>query len=191
MWLSEKRQIGLPNLEKGEKPLQNVAYERIERHLKDMIKILFVCHGNICRSPMAQCIFQKKVDDENLSDDFLIDSVALSREEIGNGIYWDAKDVLEKHHIPLIAHKANQITKKDFDFYDYIIGMEDSHVRRLRNMTSEEHYDKLSKLLDYTTCPSDISDPWYHGRFEDTYQEINEGCEAFLKHLQEEGIIGG
>ena len=174
MWLSEKRQIGLPNLEKGEKPLQNVAYERIERHLKDMIKILFVCHGNICRSPMAEYIMKDYIERYSIKD-IEVSSCACTSEEIGNDIYPPAKRCLDKHHIKYDRHYARKITNEDYEYYDEIICMDDSNLYRLNRMFDDN--GKIRKLLD-----RDVADPWYSGDFETTYNDLCFGIEDYLKN---------
>lgn len=146
-----------------------------------MIKVLFVCHGNICRSPMAEFILKKLVQDEGLFNNFEIDSAATSREEIGNDIYPPAKQCLLKHNIPFKRHYARQIAKDDLDYYDYIIAMEDYNIDNLRRTVGDS--SKYSLLLDYTENPKGISDPWYTGDFETAYKEITEGCKDFIDFI--------
>lgn len=146
-----------------------------------MVKVLFVCHGNICRSPMAEYIFKNMVNKLGISNDFEIHSAATSREEIGNDIYPPAKTCLNKHNVPFIRHYARQITNKDLEYYDYIIAMEDFNIQNLNRTVGDS--DKYSLLLDYTDSPGNISDPWYTGDFETAYKEIDKGCKCFLMKL--------
>ena len=146
-----------------------------------MIKILFVCHGNICRSPMAEYVFKKLIQDQGLLDKFEVASAATSREEIGNDIYPPAKNCLTKHGVPFTKHSAKQVTKSDLEYYDYIIAMEDYNVKNLQRMFGDD--EKYSLLLDYTEIPGDISDPWYSGDFETAFKEIEMGCRGFLEKI--------
>lgn len=151
-----------------------------------MIKVLFLCHGNICRSPMAEFILKKLVKEQGIEDNFKIDSAATSREEIGNDIYPPAKRCLAGHNVPFERHSARQVTKQDIAYYDYIIAMEEYNIGNLSRMFGPSYRFKL--LLDFTDCPGDISDPWYSGDFEKAYSEIEEGCIAFLKRINGEPV---
>ena len=146
-----------------------------------MIKILFICHGNICRSPMAEYIFKKLIKEKGLLNQFQVDSAATSREEIGNDIYPPAKKCLAKHGVDFGVHHAKQITATDLTHYDYIIAMEDYNIRNLQRMFGNS--SKYSLLLDYTNKPGNISDPWYSGDFETAYKEIEMGCKGLLEQL--------
>ena len=146
-----------------------------------MTKVLFICHGNICRSPMAEFIFKKLVKEQGPEDAFEIDSAATSREEIGNDIYPPAKRCLTAHGVPFAAHRARQITKADLAYYDYIVAMEDYNIRNLQWLLGDS--EKYSLLLDYTDRPGDISDPWYSGDFGTVYKEIELGCRGLLEHI--------
>ena len=150
-----------------------------------MIKILFVCHGNICRSPMAEYIFKKLIQEQGILEQFKVDSAATSREEIGNDIYPPAKKCLNKHGIPFGKHHARQITDTDLAYYDYIIAMEDYNIKNLQRMFGDS--DKYSLLLDYTNTVGNISDPWYSGDFETAYKEIELGCRGLLNKCSKEG----
>ena len=146
-----------------------------------MIKVLFVCHGNICRSPMAEFVLKKLVKEKGLEDSFEIDSAATSREEIGNDIYPPAKECLIKHNIPFDRHYARQVREKDLDYFDYIIAMEEYNITNLQRIAGKSQ--KYSLLLDYTDKKGDISDPWYTGDFETVYKEIFNGCKCFLDKI--------
>jgi len=148
-----------------------------------MKKILFVCYGNICRSPMAEMIMKKLIKDKNLEDYFYIESAATSREEIGSDIYFLAKKKLLEKGIPIEKRSARQIRIDDYDNFDYIIGMEMSNIRAIKDIIGLDHNNKILRLLDYTDNPRDISDPWITGLFEEAYNDIYEGCETFLDYL--------
>ena len=152
-----------------------------------MIKILFVCHGNICRSTMAQSVFWYMTDKKGLSGCFEIDSAATSTEEIGNPPHYGTAAELRKHNIPLIPHRARQLTKSDYDRYDYLIGMDSANIRNMRRMTGGE--DKIYKLLSFAGLDRDVADPWYTGDFETTYADVVLGCAALLDKL--EGELNG
>ena len=148
-----------------------------------MKKILFVCHGNICRSVMAEMVMRHLVAQAGREDEFVIDSCATSREEIGNDIYPPAKRCLSAHNVPFTRHAARQITKADYDNFDHILCMEEYNIRNLRRVLGEAIMQedamlaepKIGRLLD-----RDVADPWYTGDFEATYRDVVEGCEMLL-----------
>lgn len=154
-----------------------------------MVKVLFVCLGNICRSPMAEFIFKDIVNKNGLGNKFLIKSAATSYEESGNDTYYLAKEKLKEKNIPMTRRKAIRITPKDYKNYDYIIGMEESNIRNIVRIVGADIDNKISKLLDYSDNPRDIADPWYTGNFEIAYNDILEGCNAFLDYLINKGRI--
>ncbi len=149
-----------------------------------MIKILFVCLGNICRSPMAEYVFKDLVDKENLSDDFYIDSAATSSEEEGNGMHYGTRKKLIEKNINFDNHIARKIKKEDYDKYDFIIGMEESNIRNIKKIIGIDTKNKVYRLLDFSKRPRDIADPWYTGNFDITYDDIYEGCNSLLSYIK-------
>jgi len=171
------------------------------------IKVLFVCHGNICRSVMAQYMFQDMVNMEGRGDDFIIDSAATSTEEIGNPIYPPARRLLVAHGTPIGDHRARQMTQADYEYFDYLLGMDDENIHYMLRIASGETgsfygwtgtdryrgdpddllqadpQHKIYKILEYAGKDDSISDPWYDGSFEKTYQDLILGLHAFLDHL--------
>ena len=158
-----------------------------------MIKILFICHGNICRSPMAEFIFKDMLACRGMSDNFYVASAATSTEEIWNGIgnpvYPPAKRELAKHGISCEGKRAVQLQKADYDKYDYLIGMDSANIRNMLRIFGGDPDGKVARLLSYAGSERDISDPWYTGEFGTTYNDVLEGCTAFLRYLQQNGRI--
>ena len=148
-----------------------------------MIKVLFICHGNICRSPMAEFVMKDLVKKAGLASQFHIESAATSREEIGNPPHHGTVNKLRQVGIPLIPHRAVQMTKADYEKYDYLIGMDDWNIRNMLRIAGSDPDHKIRKLLSFTDSERDIADPWYTGNFDETYDDIIEGCEAFLHSL--------
>lgn len=155
-----------------------------------MIKILFICHGNICRSPMAEYVLQDMVQRRKLAAQFQIASAATSREEIGNDVHYGTRRKLREVGIPCPPRAAVQITKRDYNHYDYIIAMDRNNLRNLRWIINGDPAHKVSLLLDYTDHPQDVADPWYTGDFEATYRDVVDGCSGFLNWLEREGRLG-
>ena len=148
-----------------------------------MIKILFVCHGNICRSVMSEFIMKQMLRERGLEGEFVVDSAATSREEIGNDIYPPAKRELDRKGVPYERHYARQITSADYGKYDLILCMERYNLENLARIIPEDPENKIHLLLDYTDDPRDIADPWYTGNFDRTYDDIVEGLEGLFKQL--------
>lgn len=146
-----------------------------------MISILFVCHGNICRSTMAQSILTHMVKEKGLSSAFYIDSAATSREEIGNPPHYGTVEKLRQVGIPLVPHRARQMTRQDYQEFDYLIGMDDANVRNMERIAGGDPEQKIYKLLEFAGSGRAIADPWYTGNFDVTYDDVMEGCEAFLQ----------
>ena len=154
-----------------------------------MIKVLFLCHGNICRSPMAEYLFRDMVQKKGIAGQFHIASAATSREEIGNGVYPPAKRKLASVGISCNMHHARQVTKADYEEYDYLLVAEQYNLRNLQRIIKDDPDHKIYRLLDFCDQPRDIADPWYTGNFDITYDDIMEGLEAFLNHLEKEGLL--
>ena len=148
-----------------------------------MVKILFVCHGNICRSPMAQSVLAHLVRQAGREAEFVIDSMATSTEEIGNPPHHGTVRKLRQMGIPLVPHKATQITWADYARFDYIIAMDDWNIRNLNRMLKGDPEQKVYKLLSFAGSQGDIADPWYTGNFDETFEDVLAGCQGFLKHL--------
>ena len=150
------------------------------------IKILFVCHGNICRSPMAEFILKDMVEKQGLSDQFYIESVATSTEEIGNPPHHGTVRKLKEVGIPVVPHRARQMKKQDYAEYDYLIGMDDWNIRNMNRIAGGDPEHKIRKLLEFAGSTRDIADPWYTGNFDATYADVREGCKAMLVKLAED-----
>ena len=151
-----------------------------------MIKILFVCHGNICRSPMAEFVMKDMVEKQGIAKDFYIASAATSTEEIGNGVHYGTIKKLAEFGISTDGKHAVQLKKSDYDKYDYIIGMDSWNMRNMKRMLPEDKDNKLHLLLDFSANPRDIADPWYTGDFDTTYDDILEGCTALMNKILKE-----
>ena len=153
------------------------------------IKILFVCHGNICRSPMAEFVLKDMVQNRGIADQFEIASAATSTEEIWNGVgnpvYPPAKAELAKHGISCDGKRAVQLKASDYDYYDYLIGMDSMNIRNMGRMTGHPGGSKIYKLLSFAGSDRDCRDPWYSGRFDETYRDVVTGCSAFLDFVME------
>ena len=151
-----------------------------------MIKVLFVCLGNICRSPMAQFVFKHMVEERGLSEQFEIDSAATEsyNEMCHAGIHYNTRDILTAMHIPFEEHYSRRIHPHDYAYYDYILAMDDSNIEDIQSIVGVDTDNKIHRLLDFANKPRNIKDPWYTGNFDETYWDIVEGCDAFLKYLK-------
>lgn len=154
-----------------------------------MIKILFVCHGNICRSTMAQSVLTYMVKERGLENLFYIESAATSREEIGNTPHYGTVNKLRQVGIPVVPHRAVQMTKADYNKYDYLIGMDGANIRNMNRIAGGDPEGKIFKMLEFAGSGRDVADPWYTGDFDATYRDVVDGCEGFLSYLCSEGKL--
>lgn len=145
--------------------------------------ILFVCHGNICRSPMAEFVMKQLVHEVGRDAEFYIESAATSTEEIGNEVYPPARRKLAEHHISCKGKTARQMTRNDYSRFDLLIGMDDWNIRNMTRICGGDPEGKIKKLMDYTNRPGDVADPWYTGNFEATWRDVLEGCQALLSQM--------
>ena len=157
-----------------------------------MIKILFICHGNICRSPMAEFIFRRMAEERHAAHRFTVASAATSTEEIrpdgtGNPVYPPARAELKKHGIDCTGKRAVQLRREDYGKYDLLVGMDRENVRNMHRILGGDPEGKIRMLMDYTSRPGDVADPWYTGDFGVTYRDIAGGCAALLEKLWKEG----
>lgn len=163
-----------------------------------MFRILFVCHGNICRSPMAEFIMKDLVKKQGLQDSFMISSAAVSREEIGNPVYPPARRKLQEHGLSCEGKTARQMQRQDYDRYDLLIGMDSGNIRGMLRICGDDNMHnslriccdgknngswKVRRLLDFTDHPRDIADPWYTDDFDAAWRDIEEGCIALLQQV--------
>ena len=150
------------------------------------MNIMFVCHGNICRSPMAEFMFTDMIKRRGLEAEFVVESSATSTEEIGNGLYPPAAEILREYGVPTAPHSAVQFKKEDYDYYDYIICMDGYNIRNLMRIVGSDPQKKIFKLLDFAGG-GDIADPWYSGGFNKTYSDIMRGLKGFLREIKKDG----
>ena len=155
-----------------------IGFER-----EKMTKILFICHGNICRSPMAEFVMKDLVGKRGLEAQFKIASAATSTEEIGNPVYPPARRKLAEHGIGCEGHAARQLRRSDYRDWDYLVGMDGANLRNMNRICGGDPQKKLSLLLDYTGRPRDVADPWYTGDFDRTWEDVNAGCRALLDYI--------
>lgn len=153
-----------------------------------MIKVLFICHGNICRSPMAEYVMKDMVRKAGCEAEFEIASAATSREEIGNDIHRGTKAKLREQGIAFEKRQARQVTKKDYEEFDYLILMDRENKRGLSRIISADPYNKVHMLLGFAGKDRDIADPWYTGNFDETYDDVVTGCQAFLQSLAKQNL---
>ncbi len=148
-----------------------------------MIKILFVCHGNICRSPMAEFVMKDLVRKAGLEDKIFVDSKACRRDELGNDTYYGTKEILRKKNIPFTKRRATQVNAEDCRNFDFIIGMDFENMRDLRKIADEDSQGKIFMLMTFAGENREVADPWYTDDFETTYKDVSEGCMALLNFL--------
>ena len=147
-----------------------------------MVRILFVCHGNICRSPMAEFVMKDLVRKAGLEDAFYIESAATSTEEIGNDVYPPARRKLAEHDISCKGKTARQMTRRDYERFDLLVGMDSWNIRNMKRICGGDPDGKIRQLLDFTNRPGDVADPWYTGDFEATWRDVSEGCQCLLTY---------
>ncbi len=157
--------------------------------MEKQIRILFVCHGNICRSPMAEFILREKAKELGLEDTVIVASAATSEEELGNPVDPRAAAILHAHGIDCAEKRARQMCKCDYDAYDYLIGMDRMNVANMRRIAGGDPCGKMCRLLDFAANPRDIADPWYTGDFNAAFADICEGCTALLKRLKAQRLV--
>ncbi len=148
-----------------------------------MIRILFICHGNICRSTMAESVFTHMVNEKKIEHLFDISSAATSTEEIGNPPHHGTVSKRRREGIPLVPHRARQMTKRDYEYYDYLIGMDTANIRNMNRIAGGDPEEKIYKLLSFAGSGRDVADPWYTGDFDETYRDVCAGLAGFLKFL--------
>ena len=149
-------------------------------------RVMFVCHGNICRSPMAEMVLLSMLSERGLSDDFVVASSATSCEELGNPIYPPARRELARRGIPMREHRATRLEAADYDRYDVLVGMDGRNIRNMHLMLGGDPEGKIIRLLDLTDKPGDVADPWYSGDFATTYEDVVRGCRALIGYLLSE-----
>lgn len=149
-------------------------------------RVLFVCHGNICRSTMAESYMTYLVKTKGLEDLFEIQSAATSREEIGNGVHYGTVQKLRQMGVPVVPHRAVQMTVQDYAYYDYLIGMDTANIRNMNRIAGGDPQGKIYKLLTFAGIGRDVADPWYTGDFDATYEDVSLGCEKLLEFLKQE-----
>ncbi len=153
-----------------------------------MYKILFVCHGNICRSPMAEFVLRDMLKNRGISG-VEVASAATSTEELGNGVHRGTRAVLHSLGIDCSFKRARQMTRADYDEYDLLLGADSRNIINMKLIAGGDDETKIMRLMDFTQRPRDISDPWYTGDFDTTYADVREGCEALIKWLREQNIV--
>ena len=154
-----------------------------------MIKVMFVCLGNICRSPMAEFVFKDYVRKQGKEDEFYIESSATSNEEYGNPVHRGTVRKLNEEGIPMTPRFARKLKREDYTKFDFILGMEERNVDNILGIVGDDEDNKVCRLLDYSDNPRDIADPWYTGNFDVTYDDILEGCRAFYNYLIENKLV--
>lgn len=155
----------------------------MEQNMK-RTRILFICHGNICRSAMAQCVMQHMVDEAGLSDAFTIDSAATTNEEIGNPLYPPARKKLAEEGVPIVPHRARRVQAGEHEGWDYIVTMDEENMRHLRRIFGPENMGRVRKLMSYVGVQRDVADPWYTGDFDSCYDDVLAGCKDLMEAVR-------
>lgn len=150
-----------------------------------MTRILFVCHGNICRSPMAEFVMKDLAEKAGLADQFYIESAATSTEELGKPVYPPARRMLAAHGIACEGKRARQMTRADYARFDLLIGMDSANLRNMTRIAGGDPLGKIRHLMSFTDCPHDVADPWYTGDFTATWDDVSAGCRALLRYCEE------
>ncbi|MBQ9004449.1 MAG: low molecular weight phosphotyrosine protein phosphatase [Eggerthellaceae bacterium] len=150
------------------------------------VKVLFICHGNICRSTMAQCVMQQLVDEAGLGERFTIDSAATTNEEIGMPIHPPARDKLRAEGVPIVPHRARRVIAGEHGGWDYIVVADDENIRHLKRIWGPENMGKVRKLMSYVGETRDVADPWFTRDFDATYDDVTAGCQALLAQIRAE-----
>ncbi len=153
---------------------------------KETVRILFVCHGNICRSTMAESLMTELVRRNGIADSFEIASAGTSNDEIGNPVYPATVRILQAKKIPVIPHNAVRMTAEDYEYYDFLFGMDTANIQNMKRIVGGDPDGKIHRLMDCCELPRDIDDPWYTGEFSKTFIEISEGCDELLVTLLKE-----
>lgn len=149
-----------------------------------MIRILFICHGNICRSPMAEFIFKDMVEKSGIDNNFYVASAATSYEEIGNPVHYGTAKILDGLGISYSGKRAVHLEKSDYAIYDYLVCMDSANVRNTLQIVGDDAEKKVYKLLEFVDSHEDVADPWYTGDFERTYQDVLSGCQGLLRWIE-------
>ena len=149
-----------------------------------MINILFVCHGNICRSPMAEFVMKERLRQAGLDDAVCVESAGMHRDEIGSDTHYGTKEILDRYSIPYEPRSARLATKADYERFDYLIGMDRYNMRDMLRLWQNDPADKLSLLMDWAGENRDVADPWYTGDFQTTFDDVDAGCLALLEHVK-------
>lgn len=154
--------------------------------MKNYVRVLFICHGNICRSTMCESVLTHLIKQKHLEFRFHISSAATSREEIGNPPHYGTVNKLRQVGIPVVPHRAVQMTKQDYEDYDYLIGMDSANIRNMTRIAGGDPEGKIYKLLTFAGSDRDVADPWYTGDFDATYRDVLAGCRGLLAYLSDQ-----
>ena len=159
------------------------------KRFQDMTRILFICHGNICRSPMAEFVMKNLVNKAGIAAQFHIESAATTAEETGNPVYPPVARLLSRHGIDCTGKIARQLVSTDYDKYDLLIGMDNENLKDMHRICGEDFAGKIKLLMDYTDRPRSVADPWYTRDFEATWRDVNDGCKKLLNHIHPDCVF--